>query len=334
MLYCLLMKNLKKILSVLTLIVLVWSDFLTSISYALDDLLEDSVVVQAENEEAESVENEEENVDEKDSEDAYEGESIGEENEAWETVESTTWDIVEEWIWEVSEIGSWEVEELTEETVESATLDIVESVTWDVEEITGMVDENTGTEEETVIEEIKYNEEPIIWEKSYNDVTVKVEALTWIFPEWTELKIEPIEWWDLSSLKDKLVEEKEEIKEGTTIVAFDITFKYEWEEVQPKDWEKVKVTFDYSRNEDLVNADKNKNQEVKVYHIEDKDEEWNKVAQWEEKVVDVTNKQESTESWIAVADAESFSVYLVTYGNEDPEFFATLVKNCKCLGNF
>ena len=57
MLYCLLMKNLKKILSVLTLIVLVWSDFLTSISYALDDLLEDSVVVQAENEEAESVEN-------------------------------------------------------------------------------------------------------------------------------------------------------------------------------------------------------------------------------------------------------------------------------------
>jgi hypothetical protein len=31
-----------------------------------------------------------------------------------------------------------------------------------VEEITGIVDENTGTEEETVIEEIKYNEEPII----------------------------------------------------------------------------------------------------------------------------------------------------------------------------
>ena len=45
-------------------------------------MLEDSIVVQAENEEAESVENEEENVDEKDSEDAYEGENIGEENEA------------------------------------------------------------------------------------------------------------------------------------------------------------------------------------------------------------------------------------------------------------
>jgi hypothetical protein len=33
------------------------------------------------------------------------------------------------------------------------------------------------------------------------------------------------------------------------------------------------VTFDYSRNEDLVKADKNENQEVKVYHIENKDEE-------------------------------------------------------------
>jgi hypothetical protein len=58
------MKKLKKILSVLTLIVLVGSDFLTSISYALEDVLEDSVVVQTENEEAENLENEEENEEE------------------------------------------------------------------------------------------------------------------------------------------------------------------------------------------------------------------------------------------------------------------------------
>ena len=310
------MKKLKKILSVLALVVLVWSDFLTSISYALDDMLDDSVVVQIEKEEAESVENEDENMEE----------------EKLET-ENSAWNIIEEWTWEVSEIGSWEVEELTEETVEWITWD-VEWVTWDVEELTWEVVESTEIWEEIVIEDMTYNEQPIIWEKSYNDVTVKVEALSWIFPEWTELNIEPIKWWNLSSLKDKLVEEKEEIKEDTTIVAFDITFRYEWEEVQPKNWEKVKVTFDYSKNEDLVKADKNKNQEVKVYHIEDKDEEWNKVAQWEEKVVDVTNKQESTESWIAVADAESFSVYLVTYGNEDPEFFATLVWEDSARNNF
>ena len=316
------MKKLRRFLSVLTLTVLVWSDFLTSFSYALDDMLEDVVVVQTENEEeaenVENVENVEENIDEEDGEDAYEDEYEDEsiEEEELET-ENSAWDIVEEWTWEVSEIGSWEVEELTEETVEW--------ITWDVEELTWEIVESIGTWEDAVIEEIKYNEDPIIWEKTYNDVTVKVEALSWIFPEWTELKIEPIKWWNLSSLKDKLVEEKEEIKEDTTIVAFDITFKYEWEEVQPKDWEKVKVTFDYSRNEDLVKADKNENQEVKVYHIENKDEEWNEVAQWEEKVVDVTNKEESAEEWIAVADADSFSVYVVTYGNEDPEFSATLV---------
>jgi methionyl-tRNA formyltransferase len=171
-------------------------------------------------------------VDEESSEVMHEDESM--EEEELET-ENPTWDIVEELTWEVSEIDSWEVEELT----------------WFVEELTWTIVENTGTEEETVIEEIKYNEEPIIWERTYNNVTVRVEALSWIFPEWTELKIEPIKSWNLSSLKDKLVEEKEEIKDDTTIVAFDITIRYEWEEVQPKDWEKVKETSDYSRNEEL-----------------------------------------------------------------------------------
>jgi hypothetical protein len=40
------------------------------------------------------------------------------------------------------------------------------------------------------------------------------------------LKIEPIRWWNLSNLKDKLVEEQAEVKEDTTVVAFDITFIY------------------------------------------------------------------------------------------------------------
>jgi hypothetical protein len=47
-----------------------------------------------------------------------------------------------------------------------------------------------------------------------------------------------------------------------------------------------------------------------------KDEQWNKT--WEEKVNDVTNKEESAENGIAVADAESFSIYVltVTVGND------------------
>ena len=272
---------------------MVWSDFLTSISYALEDVLEDSVVVQTENEgETENVENEEENVEEEDSEVVYEDESTEEELET----ENPTWDIVEEWTWEVSEIGSWEIEEITEETVEWVTWDIVEELTLEIVE-------STGTGEESVIEEIKYNEDPIIWEKTYNDVIVRVEALSWIFPEWTELTIKPIKWWNLSSLKDKLVEEKEEIKEDTTIVAFDITFKYEWEEVQPKDWEKVKVTFDYSHNEDLVKADKNENQEVSVYHIDDETNEGTEI--------DIVNKDGDEVEILAT----EFSIYAVIKSN-------------------
>ena len=73
------MKKLRKILSVLALIVLVWSDFLTSFSYALDDMLEESVVIQTENEgETENLETEEDSVDEENTEFVYEDESIEE----------------------------------------------------------------------------------------------------------------------------------------------------------------------------------------------------------------------------------------------------------------
>jgi hypothetical protein len=35
----------------------------------------------------------------------------------------------------------------------------------------------------------------------------------------------------------------------------------------------VQVTFNYEENENLVQAEENENQEVKVYHLNDKDEE-------------------------------------------------------------
>jgi hypothetical protein len=41
----------------------------------------------------------------------------------------------------------------------------------------------------------------------------------------------------------------------------------------------VRVTFDYSDNENLVKADENDEQEVKVFHLDDKDENGEKVAQ-------------------------------------------------------
>ena len=327
----------RKVLGSLSLLVLLLNTLLTPITYAWE--YEEIIVITSDSQKNQVEENGEEedssefSVEEKNEEDILDEENEEEENDedaevdswtvaeewiwdieeirddewlTWEVVEWETWSVVEEWTWDTIEVGNWETGWLTWETINSETWSLVEENTWAVSESTWW-----STSEEWTWEVIKYNETPITWERTYDDVTVRVEALSWIFPEWTELVIEAIKWWNLSDLKDQLVEEKEEIKNDTTIVAFDITFIYSWEEVQPKDWEKVKVTFDYSNNDDLVGADKDETQEVKVYHIEDKDEKWNELEKEEQKIVDVTNKEESGEEWIAVADGESFSVYAV-----------------------
>ena len=162
-------------------------------------------------------------------------------------------------------------------------------------------------------EVVEYNKEEITWEETFDDVTVSVYAWTWFFPEGTKLLISPIvQEQEISDIKDKISEEDDNIIEDSKLVAFDISFIYRWEEVQPLEWKVVKVTFDYSNDDELLEADNNDEQKVKVFHIDDKDEEWNKVESWEEVVKDVTNIVESEENWIAVADAESFSTYLLT----------------------
>ena len=320
----------RKVLGSISLLVLLLNTLLTPLTYAWE--YEEIMEISSENASEEvNVEEDGDNemapefsVEEKNWEEESDWENI--ENSTWDIVEEWTWNIVDAWTWEVSEIVSWEEQELTGEIVEWVTWTIVEELTWLAEELTWFVweltweiSEGTWTWEEIVVEEINFNKAPILWEKTYNDVTVKVEALTWIFPEWTELRITPIKWWYLSNLKDKLIEEQEEVKEDTTVVAFDITFIYSWEEVQPKDWEKVRVTFDYSNNEDLVEADKNENQEIRVYHIEDKDEEWNELDDEEKKIKDVTSVKESEEEWIAVAEWENFSIYAVVTVAWTPE---------------
>jgi hypothetical protein len=153
-----------------------------------------------------------------------------------------------------------------------------------------------------------YNDEEIVWEVTNNGVTVKVSAPVWSFYYWTELKIEPIRWWNVWSIKDQLVEEKEEITKDSTVVAFDIAFIYKWEEVQPLSWNTVSVTFNYENNEDLKQAEEDKKQEVKVYHINDKDGDWNIIENKEIENIDVIENNE----WELVVEAENFSIYAVS----------------------
>ena len=98
------------------------------------------------------------------------------------------------------------------------------------------------------------------------------------------------------------------------VIAFDITFRdpVTQEELQPKDWT-VQVKFNYEDNESLVQAEENEEQEVKVYHLNDIDEEWNKIEEltWTTVEEVVVNEEESEEENVLVIEAESFSVYTI-----------------------
>jgi hypothetical protein len=111
----------------------------------------------------------------------------------------------------------------------------------------------------------------------YDKVVVNVEAPAGTFPEGTYANIRPIvSTTKLDEIKGQISEEDKTVSQESEVVAFDITFMYKLSdgteiELQPKD-NTVKVTFNYEDNEDIAKADKNDNQEVKVFHLEDKDE--------------------------------------------------------------
>ena len=75
----------------------------------------------------------------------------------------------------------------------------------------------------------------------------------------------------------------------------------------------VQVSFNYEENEELKSAEESEEQEVKVYHLNDKDEEWEKVEEIKDVVVEevVVNEEKSEEENVMVVEAESFSVYTI-----------------------
>ena len=77
----------------------------------------------------------------------------------------------------------------------------------------------------------------------------------------------------------------------------------------------MQVTFDYSRNNNLVEMEEN-NQEIEIYHINDKDENGEKVEEGEEVVEKVEINQEETENVenAVVIDADKFSTYAIFAG--------------------
>ena len=233
------MKGLKKTLSIIALIVLIWTDFLNPISYAIEQEdvifwvdenvnLESEEVedvgdsndedVEEDEEVVEEVENIEEitedadegaeNEDEKDWEDYAEEENTGlltsELNEDWDVEQN----VVEKWNYEDIE----EMDETVDNDLELKNLeDVLEddwnevTLSWDNEKITWDDMVLSWNNEERIwdvetwenldeLERIRetLNDTEISGQETYKNVTVKVKASAWTFPEGVELRISPI----------------------------------------------------------------------------------------------------------------------------------------------
>lgn len=169
-------------------------------------------------------------------------------------------------------------------------------------------------------EDGEFESKEIYWTGEYEWVKVEVYATTWLFESGVYLTINPIIE-ELDQVKEVLISWDVEIpeeKEEQTVVAFDITFRnpVTKEEVQPKDWT-VQVTFNYEKNEQLKQAEEDEEQEVKVYHLNDIDEKWEKIEEitWAKVEEVVVNKSKNEEDNTIVVDAESFSIYAVIKSN-------------------
>ena len=172
-----------------------------------------------------------------------------------------------------NELKEKELEE-NKTVVEEFIDNVIDSVFW-----------NTGKEISQARENL--NQEEITWEETYNGVRVSVKAPVESFPVNTKLKITPIiKNADLEDIKDK-ISETEDVSDE--VVAFDISFLYileSWEEIelQPLEWKTVEVSFDYTDNDELKKADNTTEEQLKLFHVKDKDEEWNIVEDYSQRL--------------------------------------------------
>ena len=252
---------------------------------------------------------------------------------SWDNEELTWNDSILSWnneelTWNDS-VLSWDNWEPTrDDTVlnwnESSLTPSAEDFTWNIEEsIWGDETWKSLDELERIRETL--NDTEISGQETYKKITVNVKSPAGTFPEGTELRISPITTRkEIKEIKEQLVDSQENIVEEPELVAFDISFIYilsDWTEVelQPKDGESVQVTFDYSNNKTFKKAEADDSQTIEVYHINDKDENWEKVEKWEETVEKIEINQTASEEIDSalVIDAENFSIYVLTLSEDN-----------------
>ena len=137
--------------------------------------------------------------------------------------------------------------------------------------------------------------------ETIDNVLVSIEAEVWTFPVWTEVVIKWVPQDRLESIQTSLIEdENNNVTKNAQIVAFDISFVYSWEEIQPE--KEVSVKFNYKENSDFQWASE---KELSVYHIDDETDKWTEIQ--------VTNKDEDEIEILAT----DFSIYVLTLSDNN-----------------
>ena len=137
------------------------------------------------------------------------------------------------------------------------------------------------------------------WSETIDNIVVNVEAEKWTFPNWTEVIIKWVSQDRLESIQNSLIkDESNNITENAQILAFDISFVYSWEEIQPE--KEVSVKFNYKDNSDFQWTSTS---QVSVYHIDDETDEGQEV--------EVVNKKGDEIEILAT----EFSIYVLTLTN-------------------
>jgi len=198
------------------------------------------------------------------------------------------------------------------ESIRVFLVDHVEEILkWKFDLQAEVVEKNKGF---VYSDNVVLNAEEITGESKYQNITVNVLAPIGSFPEGTTLSINPItKKKELKEIENQIVDQQNNVDEALELLAFDISFFYDGKEVQPVEGKTVQVSFDYADNKKLSDADINEEQELKVYHLDDKDANGNKV---EEIKVDEVNLVKN-EEWTVAVDAEKFSVYVLTIVHTD-----------------
>ena len=349
------MKNSKKLVNLISLVVLVTTNILSPLSYVMaeEDLdIGDTASYWAEQDSWwESYDDSDESTDD-DSEMAADSQ-LDDQDDEWDIDNSSEphptplqtpsksspdrddlWDFQSPGEGSPDEIETGEVDNETpmDSSLRSEWQDNTQEWQTNTQEADDKTEENSAIDilkslfEDSQLSLSVIESEEIYWTWEYEWVKVEVYAQTWAFPLWTILNIIPITWDDEMRDIQDVLEAQKNVEKSQKVIAFDITFldPETEEELQPSITGAVQVTFNYEENEELLTAEQDEEQEVKVYHLNDKDEEWEKIENITWTIVEdiLINKEasEEVENWLVI-DAESFSYYtiVVQIREEAPE---------------